>query len=208
MKSIKNGKISAITFVLVLIVLMVAVILLEEGVRSIVYSSGFHPKIQVNNGVNYFISEQYTEWKGGYAASKYLPSYDNLSNANYIDFQYIDYSPCETLFVNYGTSICLGVQYNEDYYLEEKERILKEGIAFGKQTVCSIVSESRLLTKEKVSFNQYLYYLIALSDETHSVVYIVCYDDKEYDYLLHLDRTMAFSFTDFWAHFFPNDEMT
>ena len=165
--------------------------------------SGIHPQIQVNNGVEYFISEQYTEWKGGYSASKYLPSYDNLSSANYIDFQYIDYSSCETLFINYGTSICLGVQYNEGDYLEEKERILKEGISFGKQTVCSVVSESRLLTKERISFNQYLYYLVALSDETHSIMYIVCYDDKEYNYLLHLDQSMAFSFTDFWTHFFP-----
>ncbi len=208
MQSIKHKKVHIIAIIMALIFLIALVVLLEEGIRSIVYSSGIHPRIHVNNGIDYFVSEQYTEWKGGDLASEYLPSYDDLPNVDYIDFQYIDYSPCETLFTNYGTTICLGVQYNEDSYLDEKERMLKEGTPFGKQVVCSIVSESRLLTKEKVSFNQYLYYLVVFSDETHSIIYIVCYDDKEYDYLLHLDRTMAFSFTNFWEHFFPDDEIT
>ena len=155
--------------------LLIAVFIAEEFVRTML--TGLYllpPPMPHYEGLEYYEDESYKKFKRGEEASLYLPKYDEIKNAEYIDFLYIDQSLAETIFSNFSHVIALGVRYEDDAYFAEKDKLLQQGTEI---RGANYISEACLLNTVKKGLKLRMYYLVLFSDEYHTAVYVIYYDD-------------------------------
>lgn len=192
--------------IFLLIIVLPIVFVLEEAARSIIYfATDLHPKTYEYHDATYYTEGKYVSLKGGKKAKEFFPAYDQLESPLYVDFFYQDNSSCETYFLNCGTSLCVGIQYDPNVYLKEKEKYFQDGTSFGQS--CYYLGgmfDSRLIQRKRTLWGQYVYYLVVCSDTTNSLIYIVAYDDKKHNDTESLDAATLFAMNeDFWTYFFP-----
>lgn len=184
--------------------------LLHELLRAALYYGGsgaFRPETPRIHGIDHYTNESYLKYDGCTEASKYLPSADEISQAEYADFYYVNKTPVETLFGNGAIAVCVGLQYADSVYIQKKTELMRKSRT--KVYLDGNYTESRLLTKVKLNDGEYLYFFAVCSDETKSIAYFVCIDNKLYSAseMIRLSYAVSLETSAFWKHFFPSKEI-
>ena len=179
-------------------------LLLNEIIRAGLYYSGtYRPETPKMQGIDHYTNESYLEYDGCAEATKYLPSTDEISQAEYADFYYVNKTPVETMFGNGAIAVCVGLQYADSVYNTKKAKMLQESRT--EVYLDGNYTDSRLLTKVQLDNGEYLYFFAVCSDETKSIAYFVCIDNKLYSAseMIRLSYAVSLETSDFWMHFFP-----
>jgi hypothetical protein len=148
----------------------------------------FHSEI--HRGIDYYSDGAYEKLGHGFnrygrIASKYLPSYDEVSkDAEYIDFAYVDANH----YVIRNVAVCVGARYPEEIYTQKRDELLKQGVNIGSTAINGEVkgviiddTECRLLERHKRVNGEYMYYVTECSDKDHSIMYVVFFSSLEHN---------------------------
>lgn len=186
-----------ILLIILAIVLLIFAFVTEELVRAILIGGYIlPPKIPHYEGLKYYQDEDYKDFKRGEEASLYLPKYDEIENAEYIDFLYLDQTRAETIFTNFGHTIAVGIRYEENAFNAEREKILQQGTEIKGFTY---ISDACLVAKEQKGRKLYLYYFVLFSEEYKTVTHVVYFDDilLTFDHVCQLLNVSHIDYTPF-----------
>jgi hypothetical protein len=125
-------------------------------------------------GIAYYQSNEYQDFRWGKQAGEYLPSYDTLSDANGIEFVYDDGLSMETVYLQTDTKFVLTVYYDAEIYAAKKQQAIQDGEDF----TDAFYSDAWLLEKEKLPFGNHLYYVVICSDDQNKLTYYVTIQDR------------------------------
>ena len=126
-------------------------------------------------GVEYYQNQAYTDFRWGKEAGRHLPDYEELEGSTHIAFSYNDEFLMETLYVHTSTTFTLQVTYDAGRYAALKEEVHRGGEYFG----TAWDPNDWLLSKEKLPFGNYLYYIVTCSDEEQTLTYQVIIMDSD-----------------------------
>ena len=201
----KRNVIIVVVIVICCIIGIPLLLILNEAFRATIYYNGiWRPEIPKYQGIDHYTNESYLEYDGCREASKYLPPLNEVNEATYANFYYVNLTPVETLFGNGAIAVCVGLQYDDSVYSMKKAEFLRKS-----QTEIYLddydYTESHFLTEEKLDNDEYLYFFAKCSDETKSIVYFVCIDDEQYSSseMRRLCYAAGLETSDFWEYFFP-----
>lgn len=141
-----------------------------------------------HEGVEYYQSNEYQDFRWGKQASEYLPSYDMLTGATNIEFFYDDGLPMETLYLHTDTKFVLDVHYDTDLYLTKKQEAIQDGKDFSD----AVYPDAWLLGKKQLQFGNCLYYVIICSDNEGKLTYYVTIQDRN-DYTSFSELSISFA---------------
>lgn len=127
-------------------------------------------------GIESYQDGEYATFRFGDEASLYLPAYEELGDAEAVEFVYYDGFSSETLFIPGMTEFTVKVTYDPERYATVKDAVSREGEDFGGD-----IWDIRLLAREKLSPGNCLYYMVTYSDDENTVEYCVTVqDDSNY----------------------------
>ena len=129
-------------------------------------------------GVKYYINEEFKKYQYGNEAYTYLPKYDDLSDAQYIDFIHENVKTGSNNYVVFAILSC----YDDQTFSKEKEHFMSLGNDFGNYYTKNQHSIAfRLIKQEKTDSNQYMHYIAGFSEDDNCILFIVSYNDFKFN---------------------------
>lgn len=156
--------------------------LILELLLSLVYWFTPLPSNYKFDGVEYYQDNKYEDFRFGNEASLYLPAYEDFEGANVVEFTYYDSFLTETLYFPSMTEFSLKVNYEPEQYAMHKEAVCNQGADFGGR----VLDDVWLLEKKKITFGNYLYYIVICNDCENTLTYLVSVQDHD-KYSTYLD---------------------
>ena len=147
-------------------------------------------------GADHYTNGTYRQCRYGRLAEKYLPSPTELQGARVVDYHHINGLSIETFIHRTDTFHLLSVQYEQEQYEQEKNRIRAEGTDWGNYDS----QEEWLLEHQNLLIHD-AYSIAVLFDQTQTVLYMVIVthnSEKTVDEFLYLNYYDAYAWTDIW----------
>ena len=189
------------------IFLIISSLILIAFIMLHYFFPSFH--YEIYKGIEYYSNESYTDFGMGFnrygkIASKYLPEYEKIAeDATYLDFSYYDSNFGIYKYVFIG----VGVRYDTEHYLAERDEILQMGTDFGQDELLSTYETRhyRLIEQEKRINGERLYYVIGCSDVDHAIMYLVYFDNDRApaDKMSSIANESGMIHTEFWQDLHP-----
>ena len=113
--------------------LVIALILIALLIRALVYGWVLYVEYRgttATNDMEEYVSKQYVSHPDGTLAAEYLPSYEELTDYEWVDYYYFDASLARKLFGQYGDSFVVDVKYGEDVYEAKKRAVFSHYFAY------------------------------------------------------------------------------
>ena len=165
-RGIKKAISSGVIFTVLILVLA----LILELILVFLYFIIPNPFYPYYEGIEYYQSNEYRDFRWGKEASRYLPAYDELEGAESIAFTYNHGLSAETLYTPTDTKFEVEVYYDPTQYATQKEAAIQNGEFFGSTPY---YGDAWLLEKKTLVFGNHLYYVVLCSDEECKLTYHV-----------------------------------
>ena len=127
--------------------LVIALILIAILIRALVYGWVLYVEFRgtmATNDMEEYVSKQYVSHPDGTLAAEYLPSYEELTDYEWVDYYYFDASLARKLFGQYGDSFVVDVKYGEDVYEAKKHAVFSHYTFSGRYLMKRAISPPRI----------------------------------------------------------------